>query len=112
MIFPDFLDDVSYSIHAAKMKMSDPSMVSKWENLQNQMRFKYLFASLYTVFLTSPSSTRPPFLQISCILAAPRWQPKYMRFVSTDVELDFGFMKVLFSSLNFAVYRAPHVPVV
>ncbi|KAI4890535.1 hypothetical protein NFI96_019232, partial [Prochilodus magdalenae] len=36
-------DYVSHSGHAPKMKISDPSMISKWENLQSRRVFKYLF---------------------------------------------------------------------
>jgi len=29
------------------MTISDPNMISKWENLQNSRVFKYLLSSLY-----------------------------------------------------------------
>jgi len=38
---------VSHSGHAPTMAISDPSIISKWENLQNSRVFKYLFSSLY-----------------------------------------------------------------
>jgi len=41
-----FLDYVSHSGHEPTMTISDPSMISKWENLQNSRVFKYLFSSL------------------------------------------------------------------
>jgi len=41
-----FLDYVSHSGHAPTMRILDPSMISKWENLQNSRVFKYLFSSL------------------------------------------------------------------
>jgi len=41
-----FFFRLSHSGHAP-MAISDPSMISKWENLQNNSVFKYLFSSLY-----------------------------------------------------------------
>jgi len=35
------------------MIISDPSMISKWENLQNSRAFKYLFSSLYIKIINS-----------------------------------------------------------
>jgi len=32
--------------------ISDPSMISKWENLQNSSVFKYLFSSQYILELS------------------------------------------------------------
>jgi len=46
-LFDFFLDYVSHSGYAHVMTISDPSMLSKWENLQNIRLFKHLFSSLY-----------------------------------------------------------------
>jgi len=45
------LDYVSHSGHAPMMTISVPSMISKWENLQNSRVFKYLFSSLYIQYI-------------------------------------------------------------
>jgi len=44
---------MSLSGHAPTMIISDPSMISKWENLQNSRAFKYLFSSLYIKIINS-----------------------------------------------------------
>jgi len=42
-----FLDYVSHSEHEPTMPISDHSMTSKWENLQNSREYKHLCSSLY-----------------------------------------------------------------
>jgi len=44
------MDFFSHSGHAPAMTISDPYMISKWENLQNSRVFKYLFSSLYICY--------------------------------------------------------------
>ncbi len=48
-----FLDSVSDSWGVPTMKITDLSVLCKWENLKNRQCFKYLFAPLYIYTLTS-----------------------------------------------------------
>ncbi len=42
-----FLDSVSHSWGVPTMKITDLSILCKWENLKNRQCIKYLFARLY-----------------------------------------------------------------
>ncbi len=42
-----FIDFVSHSWDVHTMKITDLSILYKWENLKNRQCFKYLFAPLY-----------------------------------------------------------------
>ncbi len=48
----DFLDFFSHSWGVPTMKMTDLSILCKWENLKNRQCIKYLFAPLYLVYRT------------------------------------------------------------
>lgn len=45
------LDSVSHSGHEPTIDISDPSIISKWKNLQNRRGFKYFLSSLYSMKL-------------------------------------------------------------